>query len=279
MSAHSRDEDDQETQAHVIPQPVERMQQSSPALMYQRLAHKELEEGAIVLWVKGQVPSVKTQWMIICATEAVRNREVPACPICLEYPINPGFDFCSKKCALKAEDSDGGPLKRLDQQGPSAYEAVRRFMTSWQSPPSEQLYRPSIHVVYDIDLPKKYEKRERGGGFGGFTITTTYYGGQMLCDLGSDGALFPKLCNWPGCSICIVVTKAFDVLEFGAADNDGPFGRGIYTHRNPAVAHLKTVGKSTNPFRAIIACSVVAPTSNSRPDKKHPIIMDESGEV
>jgi len=244
------------------------------------------------------------------AKKAVKLGEVDACPFCKEFPVNPGFEFCSKQCAVRAanasarvgssgnygsgsagprtpgfgqgqEDLGGGPLRRLDQVDSVAGEVFKKFYDRWSDPAR----RPVVNGIFQILLSKRYDKRftdalSRGETLGGFTPITTFYGGQCLCDLGvAPGVASPPLCNWPGCSICIVIRKGFDNLEFGATVHDGMYNRGIYTNMDPAHAHKFTVRKSTNPFRAIVVCSVVGPTSSSSQDKKHPVFVDESGRV
>ncbi|KAG8990913.1 hypothetical protein FRB93_002985 [Tulasnella sp. JGI-2019a] len=219
------------------------------------------------------------------AKEVVRNREVAACSNCKEFPVNPDFEFCSKRCALQeANNREVGPLRQMDQQDPALYEILSRFQTNWQPSPADRLPRPDVHAIYTITLPKKYDKRyaealERGENLGGFITKTSYYGGPCLCDIGANDELYPSFCNSPGCSICTVLQKGFDVLEFGKLSHKGQYGPGIYTNQNSSRAHKFTVGKSTNPYRAIISCAVVSPTQTSKPDKKHPVIMDDTGRI
>ncbi|KAG8990896.1 hypothetical protein FRB93_002968 [Tulasnella sp. JGI-2019a] len=216
------------------------------------------------------------------AKEAVRNREATACSSCKELPANPGLKLCSKCQASGAGGAANGPLRRLKQQDAGLSEAISRFQRSWNAPGNDGPTPPEVHAVYEIILRPKYNKRftdalERGEHLGGFTTKTSYFGGLCLCDIGVDGAQYPSLCDWTGCSMCAVVGEGFDVLEFDAVTHDGIYGPGIYTNQYGAHANKFTAGKTTNPYRAIISCSVVSPTVGSRRDEKHPVIADETG--
>jgi len=237
------------------------------------------------------------------AEKAVRYGEAIGCANCNKMPVTPGFQFCSKRCALKAGAGGGGagagagagasgsggfmgmfgsgapgednPLRLLDGQDATGVQVFQRFMERWKDPNVV----PKVHAIYTISLGKKYDKRfsealSRGEALGGFTSISTYYGGQCLCDLGANAQPAPQFCNWNGCSICIVARRGFDLLEFGNLVHDGKYGRGIYTNLYPNTVHQYTVEKSTNPFRAIIVCSVVTGTTNSQQDKKNPVVVD-----
>jgi hypothetical protein len=170
----------------------------------------------------------------------------------------------------------------VDQNDPSAAAIYKKFTERWHD--AERGIRPSVKAIYEISLPKKYNKRfqdaiSRGDSVGGFTTITTWYGGQCLCDLGANASSSPELCNWPGCSICVAVKKGFDVVEFGNSSYNGTYGPGIYTKTNPADAHPFTVLKANNSYRALIACGVVVPVRAGTSDKRNPVMEDQQGRV
>lgn len=110
---------------------------------------------------------------------------------------------------------------------------------------------------------------------GGYTTKTTFYGGQCICDIGADAAHFQKPCNYASCSICIAISEGFETLGFGSTGYDGIYGRGMYTHFNPFMAHRFTVEETSNGYHAIIACSVIFPLPPSKVDKKNIVVRDE----
>ncbi|KAG8896610.1 hypothetical protein FRB99_008799 [Tulasnella sp. 403] len=144
-----------------------------------------------------------------------------------------------------------------------------------------------VRAIFQITLPKKYERRfedalDAADRAGGSTTRATFFGGQCICDVGvpqPGGAYTTELCNWPSCSICIVIKKGFDTLEFGVQSHEGIYGPGIYTHQNPANAHRFTVGKSTSPFRAMIVCSVIKLDEHAKSKKVPASFIDEIGRV
>ncbi|KIO18158.1 hypothetical protein M407DRAFT_84227, partial [Tulasnella calospora MUT 4182] len=91
---------------------------------------------------------------------------------------------------------------------------------------------------------------------------------QCICDLGVPQFGSDQLCSWGSCSICIVIRKCFDVLEFKIPHHTGDLGKGIYANLNPARANRFTVRKSSHPIRAMILCSIVHLDEFVQGDKK-----------
>jgi len=217
------------------------------------------------------------------AKKAVLKREVKGCAYCKEMPAAAPYEFCSKECGAKEASLREKPFKPLTLV-PSSDDVAKaitgRFVERWRDH-SGALAPPQIYAIFQISLPQKYEKRfqdtiRAGDPLGGSTTRSTFYGGQCICDVGVQGK--PDLCNWPSCSICLVVRTGFEKLEFGTTEHDGMYGKGIYTNTNPFHAHQFTVRKSTNPYRAMILCSVIERDKYAKSDPKVPTgLIDETG--
>ncbi|KAG9044836.1 hypothetical protein FS837_007470 [Tulasnella sp. UAMH 9824] len=221
--------------------------------------------------------------------EAVQKGEVQACAYCEKYPASlpPKYKYCGKTCGAKDTwrsvwRDEAPPLTLIT---PDKYQYValaERFQDRWDDP---VLAPPQIAAMYQIKVSKKYVDRFKEAVnaaelLGGSRTRATFYGGKCICDLGVPQFGSDQLCSWASCSICIVIRKCFDVLEFKLPHHTGDFGKSIYTNLNPARANRFTVRKSSHPIRAMILCSVIQLEELVQGDRrKHSAFIDDTGRV
>lgn len=82
-----------------------------------------------------------------------------------------------------------------------------------------------------------------------------YHGALCLCDLGTKSA---EYCSDKVCGICVISRSGFEEFAHEGKSNNGRWGEGVYTYRNPAKADAKWMATVTSsPYRVLIACQVV----------------------
>lgn len=208
------------------------------------------------------------------AKKAVKRGEAQACAYCKELPASLPYEYCTKDCGMKdareKERNPSSPLSLITPDKNQYTSIAKRFHERWDD---ELLAVPEITAIYQINVSRKYEARFRDAvnaaeRLGGSTTKSAFYGGQCICDLGVPQFGSDQLCGWPSCSICIVIRKCFDVLEFKNPHHVGDLGKGIYANLNPAKANRFTVRKSSHPQRAIILCSIVQLDDHVHGDRK-----------
>ncbi|KAG8893268.1 hypothetical protein FRC00_010740 [Tulasnella sp. 408] len=219
------------------------------------------------------------------AKKAVQKGYAQACAYCKEYPANLPYEYCSKDCGMKdarERDRNASPLSLITQDKNNYISIARRLNERWDDP---ILAPPEIKAIFQISVSKKYENRFKEAvsaaeRLGGSTTKSAFYGGQCICDLGVPQFGTDQLCSWGSCSICIVIRKCFDVLEFNLPHHTGDLGKGIYANLNPAKANRFTVRKSNHEIRAMILCSIIQVDDYVQGDKKkHSAFIDETGRV
>ncbi|KAG9044835.1 hypothetical protein FS837_007469 [Tulasnella sp. UAMH 9824] len=219
------------------------------------------------------------------AKKAVQKGEAQPCAYCKEYPANVPYEYCSKDCGMKdarERDRNASPLVLISPDKNNYISIARRVQDRWDDP---ILAPPEITAIFQINVSKKYENRfkdavDAAERLGGSTTKSAFYGGQCICDLGVPQFGSDQLCSWGSCSICIVIRKCFDVLEFKLPHHTGDLGKGIYANLNPARANRFTVRKSSHPIRAMILCSIIHLDDFVQGDKKkHSAFIDDTGRV
>ncbi|KAG8952178.1 hypothetical protein FRC00_006895 [Tulasnella sp. 408] len=120
-------------------------------------------------------------------------------------------------------DRIASPLTLIAMDKPVYNSIAKRFQERWDDP---IFAPPAIAAIYQINVSKKYESRFRNAvdaaeRLGGSTTKSAFYGGQCICDLGVPQFGTDQLCSWGSCSICIVIGKCFDVLEYKMPHHTG----------------------------------------------------------
>ena len=101
----------------------------------------------------------------------------------------------------------------------------------------------------------------------------TFYGAQRICDLGVTDS---SLCNWKSCGICSIIKSSFTAFEFGATSNSGRYGKGIYSYFDPSRADRFATSSISSPYRAILACEVSVPATDSNASKSPMVVKSVS---
>ena len=99
---------------------------------------------------------------------------------------------------------------------------------------------------------------------GGTQQLHTFHGAQCICDLGVSDS---SLCNWKSCGICSIIKSSFTAFEFGVTSNTGRYGKGIYSYFDPSMADRFATSSVSSPYRAILACEVNVPATDSNASK------------
>ncbi|KAJ2917360.1 hypothetical protein MD484_g3079, partial [Candolleomyces efflorescens] len=146
----------------------------------------------------------------------------------------------------------GGPrLRELKPDGATFKSLRAQFLSEWE--PSKNT--PSFEKVYEILLPhdvrtrhEQYRARNQT-----FQEVRSFHSSQCICDL---GAKEPVLCNFKSCGICSIIKSGFKSFAFGMSSNQGRFGDGIYSYRNPRMADRFATSCTSSPYRVMIACDI-----------------------
>ncbi|KAJ2932509.1 hypothetical protein H1R20_g4585, partial [Candolleomyces eurysporus] len=181
------------------------------------------------------------------AREGVKQGRVDGCEHCKVQPRSMG-----SLCIPCDRASRGGPrLRELHPDG-ATFKALRaQFLSEWE--PSKQT--PSFEKVYEVLLPQ--DTRARHEQFRArnpaFQEIRSFHSSQCICDLGVKE---PTLCNFKSCGICSIIKSSFKSFAFGVPSNQGRFGDGIYSYRNPRLADRFATSCTSSPYRVMIAGDV-----------------------
>jgi len=112
-----------------------------------------------------------------------------------------------------------------------------------------------LDKVYEIILPRDARTRHDlyRTGNPSYEEIRSFHSSQCICDLGTKD---PVLCGFKSCGICSILKSCFGTFAFGLSYNNGRFGDGIYSYRNPALADQHATSCTTSPYRVMIACDV-----------------------
>ncbi|KAG8937641.1 hypothetical protein FRC00_003061 [Tulasnella sp. 408] len=128
----------------------------------------------------------------------------------------------------------------------------------WQS---KELGTPHLERLYRIDWSGQVYRRfdlalQMNDAC---PIMTTYYGGTVTCKIPDDKDPVP--CELEACEVCDVISSSFGNIPYGVSSRNGAYGLGLYTYRNPALAHQVAIsddGRQTRGVNyALIQCRVI----------------------
>ncbi|KIO17320.1 hypothetical protein M407DRAFT_33015 [Tulasnella calospora MUT 4182] len=186
----------------------------------------------------------------IMCYEASRNVTVPASMIPAPAPAP----------APARTDSIG--LREESAIAPIGRKVLLMMQERWKS---DTVSMTKLKSIYRVDLPGSVYRRFDFSlqANDGCTVVTTYYGGKAACDIANDND--PAPCNSESCSVCDAIRNAFSHLIYGASSTDGKHGPGIYTFKNPALAHHRAAASAWSPWKrssnvgnfVLIQCRVV----------------------
>ncbi|KAJ7145072.1 hypothetical protein C8R43DRAFT_1130148 [Mycena crocata] len=196
---------------------------------------------------------------IAFSRQAVRGGQVEGCDLCHEHPRASG-DLC-----IACDRNFPGPRLREVSVGGATFKQVRtQFLSEWDCPNTA---RPKIDKVYQISAPR--EIRARHDAYRASQRATeeirVFHSSQCICDLGTKT---PSLCNFKSCGICCIVKSSFHEVGFGEKFNNGRFGEGIYSYRNPSLADVHATSATSSPYRVMIACDVAVESDFEVPDEE-----------
>ncbi|KAG8911026.1 hypothetical protein FRC00_007166, partial [Tulasnella sp. 408] len=113
----------------------------------------------------------------------------------------------------------------------------------------------------------------------GCPVTATYYGCIATCNIVDDED--PAACGSGSCELCDVLRSSFGNLPYGASSRDGIYGPGLYTYKNPALAHDAMISdggqQSQDMNHALIQCRVVTQGSSGPGSKSFASFTDDAG--
>ncbi|KAJ7168651.1 hypothetical protein C8R46DRAFT_1162942 [Mycena filopes] len=179
--------------------------------------------------------------------QAVRSGQVEGCDSCHEHPRGSG-DLC-----IACDRKYPGPrLRELSVGGKSFTDVRAQFLSEWDSPNAA---RPRIDKVYQVSVPRDIRARHNAyrASQRAAEEIRVFHSAQCICDLGTKT---PTLCTFKSCGICCIVKSSFHEFAFGEKFNNGRFGEGIYSYRNPSLADVHATSATSTPFRVMIACDV-----------------------
>ncbi|KAJ7755526.1 hypothetical protein B0H16DRAFT_1828819 [Mycena metata] len=191
--------------------------------------------------------------------QAVRSGQVEGCDSCHENPRGSG-DLCIA-CDRKFP---GSRLKELSVGSASFADVRAQFLSEWESPNAA---RPRIDKVYQVSVPR--DVRARHNAYRANQRATeeirVFHSAQCICDLGTKTA---SLCTFKSCGICCIVKSSFHEFAFGEHFNNGRFGEGVYSYRNPSLADVHSTSATSTPYRVMIACDVAVESDFEVPDEE-----------
>ncbi|KAJ7614090.1 hypothetical protein FB45DRAFT_758806, partial [Roridomyces roridus] len=184
--------------------------------------------------------------------QGVQLGQVQACDSCHELPRASG-GFCMA-CDHKFP---GTRLNELAVDGTDFKDLRTQFLSEWNCPGGS---RPKVEKVYQVVVPWDLRVRHE---FYRLLLHPTkeirvFHSALCICDLGTKNAI---LCEWKSCGICRAVKSCFHEFAFGKKFNDGRFGRGIYSYRNPTLADMYAASATTTPYRVMVACDATVGSS------------------
>ncbi|KAJ6544999.1 hypothetical protein DFH09DRAFT_1509327 [Mycena vulgaris] len=191
--------------------------------------------------------------------QAVRQSQIEGCDSCHEYPRASG-DLC-----IACDRKSTGPRVREVSVGGTTFKTVRaQFLSEWDCPNTAP---PKVEKVYQISVPR--DIRARHNVYRANQRATeeirVFHSSQCICDLGTKTA---TLCNFKSCGICCIVRSSFHEFGFGETFNNGRFGEGIYSYRNPSLADVHATSATSTPYRVMIACDVSVESDFKVPDEE-----------
>ncbi|KAF5341904.1 hypothetical protein D9611_001976 [Ephemerocybe angulata] len=180
------------------------------------------------------------------AREGVKLGRVEGCEHCRLQPRSVGT-----LCIPCDRATRGGPrLRELNPDGATFKNLRTQFLSEWEGGDT-----PTFEKVYEVLAPR--DARNRHDQYcaknPSFLEVRSFHSSQCICDLGTKEA---TLCTFKSCGICSIVKSSFKSLAFGATSNQGRFGDGIYSYRNPALADQFATSCTSSPYRVMIACDV-----------------------
>ncbi|KAJ7067312.1 hypothetical protein C8F01DRAFT_664506 [Mycena amicta] len=191
--------------------------------------------------------------------QAVSLGQAQGCDMCHELPRASG-DYCLG-CDRRFP---GVRLKELSNTSTAFKDLRVQFLSEWDGPNPA---RPKVDKIFQISLPRDirarldaYRTKQRGS-----QEIRVFHSAQCICDMGTKG---PVLCDFKSCGICCVVKSSFHEFVFGDKFNNGRFGEGIYSYKNPSLADGHATSATSTPYRVMIACDVVVPADCQVPDEE-----------
>ncbi|KAG9029853.1 hypothetical protein FS837_003458 [Tulasnella sp. UAMH 9824] len=203
--------------------------------------------------------------------------------------------YCGIRCALTSQSSTllasniPAPAAGTISKNPSDL-LLERFKTPigrsillmmqerWQS---DELGPSELKSVYRIGLSEDVYRRfdlalQTNDGC---PVTATYCGCIATCNIVDDND--PAPCGSGSCELCDVLRSSFGNVPYGASSRDGAYGPGIYTYKNPALAHNAMISdggqQSQDMNYALIQCRVVTQSSSGPSSKSFPSFTDDAG--
>ncbi|KAF7321665.1 hypothetical protein MKEN_00687800 [Mycena kentingensis (nom. inval.)] len=187
--------------------------------------------------------------------QAVSLGQAQGCEICRELPRATG-DLCLA-CDRKFP---GVRLKELPSSSAAFRDLRTQFIAEWDGLNPAP---PKVDKIFQICTPRDirarhdaYRSKQRAA-----REIRMFHSAQCICDLGTKG---PILCDFKSCGICMVVKSSFHEFAFGEKYNEGRFGPGIYSYRNPSLADAHATSATTTPYRVMLVCD--ASVSSGVPD-------------
>lgn len=126
-----------------------------------------------------------------------------------------------------------------------------QFLSEWESDST-----PILEKAYEIIVPRDVRTKHDTyrASRAKWEEIRTFHSSQCICDLGFKDS---TLCSFKSCGICCVIKSSFKAFAFGEPYNNGRFGDGIYSYRNPALADNFATSCTSSPYRVMIACDLV----------------------
>ncbi|KAF8808620.1 hypothetical protein BYT27DRAFT_7137078 [Phlegmacium glaucopus] len=204
------------------------------------------------------------------AREGVLQGQVEGCELCGTQPriVGTMCIACDRLVCV------GPQLRELNPDGAIFKNLRAQFLSEWDS----QRDTPSFAKVYEIINPRAVRNQheryrrvpltkfdsgnrlnsKRRLSYPTFEEIRSFHSSQCICDLGHKE---PTLCNFKSCGICSIAKSSFKSFAFGVASNNGRFGDGIYSYRNPALADQHATSCTSSPYRVMIACDALVERS------------------
>ncbi|KAF9533958.1 hypothetical protein CPB83DRAFT_782603 [Crepidotus variabilis] len=192
------------------------------------------------------------------ARDGVRLGQVEGCELCEAQPRIVGTMCIPCDRLVKT-----GPRLREMNPNSQVFKNLRaQFLSEWDGPGS----CPSFEKVYEVILPRDVRSKhdQYRASNPAFEEVRSFHASQCICDLGTKEV---ALCNFKSCGICSIVKSCFKTFAFGLCSNNGRFGDGIYSYRNPALADKHATSCTTSPYRVAIASDVCVEPGQTNTDE------------
>ncbi|RDB29282.1 hypothetical protein Hypma_014875 [Hypsizygus marmoreus] len=183
------------------------------------------------------------------AKEGVLHGAVAGCENCNTLPSTVN-DLCIP-CDRRAQSVGG--IRELRANGRTFKNYRDQFLNEWSSPEPV----PTVEKIYEVDITHDARTSQNAyrAKIPSCVEIRTYHSSQCICNFGANNN--SGLCNFKSCGICCIVKSSFSSFAFGVPFNNGRFGDGIYSYRNPALADNFATSCTSSPYRVSIGCSVV----------------------